>query len=512
VSTSDVSGSNSTGLITPITIDSSTGSSGSTLTNTGAGGTTQIVGLASGINTTELIQAELAQQEAPLLNLEDEVTAMNTEDTTLSSIQDQLQTVSQDALVLGEPSTYFPVQTITSSNSSLITAATTSGVGAPIGSSTVTVTNLATAAQTTYDWTPPSGSDTLTFNVGSGSTSPTLTVAAGTTATQVADQVNGDSSLGVYATVETGAGGQQQLIFSSAQTGADNTVNVSDTAGSLGGANGNAYVAQQDGTDATYYVNGVEGQSASDTVTGAIPGTTLTLLGVTGSTSTDNPITITAQAPGPNVSAIVQEVQQFVTDYNTALNAMNTDTNTAPTSEDTPSDYSPYSGSLFGDSELEGLQASMRDSMYQNYSGAGITSGYTSLTQIGISTGAATGTIQSSQVTGDLSVNTTQLTQALETDPSAVQSLLQKWSTGFQSVVNNAASPAGALSTRISGNNTLISQFSQTISSQEAMYTQEESQMEEQWAQVESTLEDLDNQKTDLSSFSAGLTSSSSSS
>jgi flagellar capping protein FliD len=125
VSTSGVS-SNISGLLSEQLIDESGGlTSGSTLTNGGAGGTLQLTGLASGINTTELIQAELAEQEAPLTNMEDEVTALGTENSALSTIQSQLQTVTGDALLLGEPSTFFPVQNITSSDSSLVSAATT---------------------------------------------------------------------------------------------------------------------------------------------------------------------------------------------------------------------------------------------------------------------------------------------------------------------------------------------------------------------------------------------------
>ncbi|HTW11264.1 MAG TPA: flagellar filament capping protein FliD, partial [Solirubrobacteraceae bacterium] len=499
------SGTSSTGLITPVTIEESGGlSSGSTLTNTGSGGTPQIVGLASGINTTELIQAELAEQEEPLENIQAEISGLTTEDNTLSTIQTSLQTVSLDAELMGEPSLFFPTQSIASSNSDLVTAATTNGVGAPIGSNTITVTALASAATTTLDYTTPQAADTLSFQVGSGTTQ-TVNIKAGETAEQLAATINGNTSLGIYATYQTTDSGQQQLVLSAAATGTGNVIvgggsgGAWDTAGGITTAtNAGGAAEQYDGTDATYYLNGTEGTSATDTVTNAIPGVTLTLLGITGSDSTDNPVTLTTGAPGPNTQAIVQQVQQFVNDYNTAMSALQTDVNTAPASENSPSSYNPYSGSLFGDDQLEELMADMRTSIYQTY-GSGST-GPNLLSQIGISTdgGQYTGTVSASSETGQLSLNTTTLTQEIESNPNGVQALLQSWSSSFQSVVNAQSSPGGAIAERISGNQDLITQFNSNLTSQEALFNQEEANMEEQWAQVESTLEDLDDQKTSL--------------
>lgn len=526
------------GLITPVSINTSGGlTGGSTLTNSGAGGRLQLTGLASGINTTELIQAELAQREMPLENMQAEVSALNTENNTLSAIQTSLQTVSFDAEMMGEPSLFFPVQNINSSDSSLITATTTNGPGAPIGSTTLTVTALASAAESVYSWTAPASADTMTIQVGTGA-SQTVSIAAGATAEQAAETINGDSSLGVYATVETGSSGATELVLSSAATGAGNLVNAVDSQSSLGAvgttevdtspetvnSNGTVTpstastwavpVSQADGTDAQYYLNGssTASYSASDTVTNAIPGVTLTLLGVTGTSPTTNPVTITADAPAPNKSAIVQAVQQFVSDYNKALDALNADINTAPASESTPSDYSPYSGSLFGDDELEQLMAEMRTSVMQDATGAGVQASLNNLTQIGITGTDMSGNVTSGGVEGHLSVNTTALAAAIQSNPNGVEALLSSFSQSFQTMINNTAGPAGALNERVQGNDSIIANLNGQLSTQEALYQQEEKNMEEQWAQVESTLADLHNQKTSLAAFAGSLGTSSSSS
>jgi flagellar hook-associated protein 2 len=516
MSTSGIS-STSSGLLSSQLINESGGlTSGSTLTNSGAGGTLQLTGLASGINTTELIQAELAEQEMPLDNMEEEVSALNTESSSLSAIQSSLQTVSDDALLLGEPSTYFPVQNINSSDPSLVTAATTDGVGAVIGSTAFTVTALASAAQTTFDYNGGSSSaaEALTLNV--GSTPETINIAAGATAQQVADSINGSSTLGVYAAYQTTSGGQEQLVLSSRNTGTGNVVSIASDPNSLLTQAGTA----QDGTDAVVNVlNTVGGStttttynSPTDTATNVIPGVALTLTGITGTSATDNPVTVTTAAPSVDTSAIVQQVQQFVSDYNTALNTIESDINTTPSTESTPSDYSPYSGSLFGDDQLENLVGDLRTSVYQSYSGTGIATGMTSLQEIGISGGAPTATASTSTVDGQLTVDTSALTSAIESNPNGVEALITQWSQGFQNIANAAASPTGAIAARITGNNATVTTLSSQLTSQEALYNQEETNMEAQWAQVETTLEDLDNQKSDLSSFSDGLTSSTSSS
>jgi flagellar hook-associated protein 2 len=512
MSTSGVSSSTS-GLISSQLIDESGGlTSGSTLTNGGAGGTLQLTGLASGINTTELIQAELAQQEQPLDNMEEEISGLNTENSTLSSVEDSLQTVSGDALILGEPSTFFPVQNISSTDSSLVTAATSDGVGAVIGSTSITVTALASASQTAFAYTAGSGTaeNTLSITTGTNGTPVTesLQVADNASADQIAEAVNGAGNLGVWATVNSSG----QLVFSSQATGTGNEVSATLTDGGGSSASLTQAGAAIDGTDAAVNVLNADGttttiNSPTDTATNVIPGVTLTLLGITGTSTTANPVTITSGAPGPDTSAIITQVQQFVTDYNNALNTIEQNTDVAPASESTPSDYSPYTGSLFGDDQLENLTSDLRTSLYQDYSGTGISTAMSSLQDIGITSGAPTATASSDTVDGDLTVDTSALTTALEQNPSGVQALMTAWSQNFQSIVNAAASPGGALEARISGNSTIVTNMTSQVTSEEAMYNQEEKNMEAQWATVESTLEDLDNQKSDLSSFTTGLTS-----
>jgi flagellar hook-associated protein 2 len=500
--------SSSTGIITGTSIDTSGGlTSGSTLTNSGSGGQLQLTGLASGINTNELIQAELAEDELPLTNMQDSITALNTENSTLSNIQGGIETASLDALDLGEPSLFFQSQTVSSSDSSLVTATATQNIGAVIGSTTLSVARLASASQATFSYAAPSGAaDTLT--IGNDQGTQTVAVTAGESNANIASDINGASDGVAYATVlSTG-----QLVISSRSTGDGSTTGTGDgnpitlsssTQGSI------AASSSQAGEDAEVYVNGstTASYSQNDTLTDAVPGVTLNLLGVT---PTNAPITITTSAPAPDTSSIVSAVQQFVTDYNTMVNGVEGAINTAPASESDSSEASAYSGSLFGDPEMENLLGNLRDSV--DTSDSTLAAGYQSLADLGISTGSSTGSASTSSTDGLLTVDTATLTAAIEANPSAVQAALASWSTQFQTTANNSGGAFGSIETRITGNSTEITNLQSQLTSQTAMYNEEESDLEEQWASVESSLETLDNQKTSLSTFSDGLTTSDSSS
>jgi flagellar hook-associated protein 2 len=506
MSTSGVSGSTNSGLITTSTVSSSGGlTSTSTLTNNGAGGQLQITGLASGINTNQLIQAELAVKELPLTNMQDTINAINTENSTLSTLQAAISTVSFDALSLGEPSLFFKSQTVASSDPSLLTATASGQYGAVIGSTTVSVAQLASASQATFSYSAPSsGTDTLT--IGNDQGSQTVTVTAGETNAQIASFINGDNNGIAYATVLSNG----NLVISSRTTGDGSSTGTGDgnpitlssaTSGAL------TAVSSQAGQDAKIFVNGssTPSYSASDTITDAVPGVKLTLNGVT---PTNAPVTITTSPPAPSTDSIVKAVQQFVQDYNSAVVSIQTAINTLPASATNSAAATPYSGSLFGDPQMESLLSSLRQAM--DATDSTLTSGYQSMQNLGISTGASTGSTNANSTDGLLTVDTAKLTAAIQANPTAVQAALQSWSTQFQTVANNAAGPFGTIASRIKGNTSEVTDLTSQLTADEEMYKNEEAALQAQWAKVEATLAQLNTQKTSLSSFSSSLSSSSS--
>ncbi len=462
---------------------------------TSSGGLLQIPGLASGLNTNAIIQAELAVQEQPIQNMQYEIQGMQTQNTQLTSIQTALQTVLTDVQGLEDPVMFAPSQTISSSNPSLVSAVSSGSGTAPIGSSTLYVTQLAAAAQRTFTFASPSSTDTITIDGAS------ITLAAGSTVSELAQAINSDSGLDVYAATTISG----QIVLSDRSTGyqSGSYIQVSDGTGALveDGALANA------GQNATFTLNGVAGSSATDTLANVLAGGTLTLNGVTG---TNTPVTITAQPPAASASSIAGSVQQFVSDYNSAIQQIESAINTAPQSETQSSSYNPNDGSLFGDVELESFIGDMRDAMVQP--GSGLPTGMAAMSDIGVTTGSSSGSINQSAVNGILTLNTGTLQSAIASNPSGVQAVLQSWATNLSSMLETEAGPGGNLQTRIDGNGTEITDLQNQYAQMQALYAARQTAMQQQWAHVEGVLSQLHSQSSSLTSFASAATTSSSSS
>ena len=460
------------------------------------GGLLQETGLASGLDTNAIIQAELSVKELPLSNMAAEIAGLKTANNQLTAIQNSLQGVSLDAQGLGDVTLFNPVQTVSSTNASLVTATSTGGIGGVIGSSTVEVDSLASAAQRTFAFTSPATADQITID------GQQINLAANASSSDLAQAINSNANLDVWASA-TSSG---QIVLSSRTTGSHGAtpwiqVSESNATPSL---TENASLAQ-DGQNATYKINGVSGSSATDTVTGAIPGVTLTLNGVTTASSL---VTVTVNPPGPDVNSIVSAVKQFITDYNSSVGGINSAINTQPTNS--PHQFNPNSGSLFGDIDLEGLLSQMRQTFYSPQSG--LPTGLAALSDIGITTGASTGAYNSSSVAGNLSLDVNKLTAAIQSNPNGVKAILQQWSQSFQTTVNNEASAGGTLGARMQGNSTLITSLNSRYSTMQEMFANQQKAMQQQWAHIEATLSSLKQQSTYLTSYMASITASSSSS
>ncbi len=491
-------------------VSSSTSSSayktGDQLSSLGSGSQLQVTGLASGLDTNAIVSALMATQQQQVTNLTNQQTGLTAMNTQLTSIQAALTTVANDAQALGNPSLFANTQTITSTDPTLVGATATSNNGAVVGGYQISVTALASASQKTYSFTSPSSADTVTID------GQQVSLAAGASADDLVNEINSNSNLSVWATVtqESSNGGPATVVFSDRQTGepAGNYIQVSDTGGALTDAGFDV-----PGTDAEYTINGGAPQySSSNTITGAslggsaqptqgqgatqtIPGVSLSLNGVTGS----NPVTVTVGSPAPSTTNIQTAVQQFVTDYNSAINLIQTQLTQAPSSSD------PTQGTLFGDSDLQQLLSTMREQMDATV--GGLTGSMSSMLDAGVSTGAASGTgaPSASAISGNLTLDATALTQALTTNGSAVKSMLQSWSISFSSLVEGEASPGGTISTRIAGDSTQINYLGTQIDNLNQANSQQQASLVQQFAQMEAALSSSQSTSSWLTSQIASL-------
>jgi flagellar hook-associated protein 2 len=481
----------SVGSSTSSAPSSSQFSTGDQLTSLGSGTPLQVTGLASGLDTNAIVNALMASQQQQVTNLTNQQSGLTAMNTQLQAIQAALTKVADDAQALGNPSLFAYTQTISSTNPTLIGATATSNNGAVVGGYQVSVTQLASACQRTFQFTSPSSADTVTID------GQQISLAAGASAQDLVNAINSNQNASVWATVTAApSGGPATVVLSDRATGAPatagNFIAASDTAGSLTEETQFA----QAGVDAEYTINGGATQySSSNTISGAavsgtpnsttnsgatqtIPGVSLSLNGVTGST----PVTVTVGSPAPSTQNIQTAVQQFITDYNSAISTIQTQLTQAPSSSD------PTQGTLFGDSDLQQLLSNMREQMDATV--GGLTGSITSMLDIGVSTGAASGSSAPSQssISGNLTLDASALTQALTSNGSAVKSMLQSWSINFSFMVDNEASPGGTIDSRVQGDDTQINYLTTQISNLNAANAAKQQQLVNEFAQMEAEL------------------------
>ncbi len=437
------------------------------VTGSTAGAPINITGLASGLNTNEIISAMMAVEREPVAHLTNQQTTLQAQQTMLRQLQGSLQQLSFGAADLSSPTLFETAQTVTSSNPSQITALSTKGAG--VGGYEVNVTQLANSAQRTFTFTSPAAADTLTID------GQEINIKAGASIQEVANAINSDSNATVYAAaLEEGT-----LVLSNRATGntGEGFIAVSDSGGALSEVAGKA----KQGKDAEYTVDGVAGTSSSDTIKNAIAGVTLSLNALT---TVSGPVTINVAAPAPSVSNITAQVESFVKLYNSTIGSIHNQLTTKPP-EHPQTNSELGTGTLFGDTDLGSLVSSMRQAIYTPVEG--LSTEMASLADIGVSTGVGSGSAVPSEgaVEGELKLNANKLSEAIQNNPVGVEEMLQKWSAGFQKIVNADAEPGGNLDTRINGDSTSIAQLSSHITSMNEMLEVRQKSLQAQFVAME---------------------------
>jgi flagellar hook-associated protein 2 len=349
----------------------------------------------------------------------------------------------------------------------------TSATGAGIGGYQVSVNQLANSAQRTFSYSSPASADTITID------GQQVSIAAGESISNVVSSINSNSNLDVYAAA-TDSG---TIVMSNRATGGlgstDNSGNdfiqVQDSGGAL---TENTALAKA-GQNAQFSVDGVSGTSSSNTVSNAIAGVSLTLSGVT---TTSGPVTVNVGTPTPSSSNIESSINAFVSQYNSVINQIQTAVSTTPSSSD------PTVGTLYGDPGLQDLLTQMRSMM--STSGSGLPSGLANMIDIGVSTGATTGSgaVSQSSLSGNLTLDTTTFESQLAANSTGVHNVLGSWAASFSNMVNNAADPGGTIDSRIQGDSSDITQLGNQISSMQSALTDKQNSLVQEFAQLEASL------------------------
>jgi flagellar hook-associated protein 2 len=437
-----------------------------------------------GIDVTAAVNAAVSAAEAPEDTWESQESTLATQTSDLNTIETAATNLDNDMKSLNSLTGSLTGFTANSSNSGVLTAS--AATGSTAGDNAVVVTSLAStasfASSAVASATTDLPAETITITPASG-TATTITTGSGVnTLTDLENAIN-SSGAGVTASIVTDASGSRLALVSNT-SGSAGGFSVSSSAGSFG------FTAGAQGLNASLSVNGISISSASNTVTGAIPGVTLNLAG-TGSVSVD---------VAPNASAASTAINQFVTDYNTLIGQLNTEfSDTAGTGQ----------GSLAQDPVVQTLQSDLLGSLdFTSTTGTGSSASVMSLAAMGITV----------NTDGTLAVNSSTLTSALQNNFSQVQNFFQGTSlngfagtldTQLQSFINPAD---GAFTVDLQSNATETSSLQTDITNfQSNIIAPLRTQLQSEFSSAEIALQQLPGQIKDVDA-ELGINTSSSSS
>jgi len=431
-------------------------------------------GKSTGIDVSSVVDELMQVEDAPETQMQQEQSSISSQITALTSLSSDLTSLANSISSLQDFDGALSQLTTGSSDSNIVSAAADNTASA--GTHTVVVSHLASTSSS-YSNYIPSGSSLAgaEIDVAFGpANDPTgqATIDIPSTATtlqEAADSIN-QGSYGVTASVVTDSVGSR-LVLTSNTSGAAGNLTVSSSATNFTTAAG---------VDAQLTVDGVPVDSGSNTVTGAIPGVTLSL----GAADPNTSVLISVE---PDATQAATAVQDFVTAYNTVVGDINSQYTL---------NSSGNEGVLAGDGMLQTLQSSLLNMISTAASGAGQ---FTSLQSLGIEM----------QDDGTLQVDTSTLSNALSNDYSDVQNFFQStsgWGQIANTEMNQLTDPVnGPIAADISGLNQTSDDLTSQIQDFQANMTQVQQQLTNEYDNLNTLLIEYPMQMQEAASQLASL-------
>jgi flagellar hook-associated protein 2 len=390
-------------------------------------------GLGSSIDFNLIRDAIITQRSRPITQMQSKVAAYNNRVEALRQFNGAIASLTSAMEVLTNRD-LGSARNATTTDAAVATAsaASTANLGSFEISVTRVATNLTQASRSYISTDLPiiaGGATSATFELrkgGAPSSDVQITIDDTTTLAGLRDQIN-SANAGVTATIVDldGSGSQQQIVLTSAETGAAGRVELVETTSTGTGTDINLRsLNPPDGDnsklDAALSINGLSITRSSNTVTDAIAGLTLNLkkvgttsIGVTQSTDLEN------------------KLRGFVTAYNTIQDIIagqyKKDSSDRPT------------GILAGDPTLRNVQQQLRTAVGALSSDNG--GSFASLADIGIT----------AKDTGHLEYDTAVLNEKLKSDPESVKALLFGLTEAQTGIFQNAHKISKNLSDSVTG-------------------------------------------------------------
>ncbi len=417
-------------------------------------------GSGNGLDVTATVDQLMQVERAPERVWQQQQKTMTAQASALRTMNSQLDTLEYSVNSLHDLSGVFGQNTASSSNQSVLTATADSTAAA--GQHTIVITQLATVASQYADALASAGSSftsgDLQFKIGSGDVQTITFDQDHSTLATAVDKIN-SSNAGVTASLLTDASGTHLVLVS----------NSSGSAGDLtiaSAPDGLAFHTGTAGQDAKLTVDGVPMVSATNDVSGAIPGVTLNLNGDTSGTS----VRLTV---GTNTTGIQNAVDHFVSAYNAIVKNIN--------SQFAYDSTNKTSGTLAGDGTVRNLQETLLGFAAFQYSESG---SITSLRSLGITM----------QDDGTLQVNDSTLANTIKNNPTDVQNFFQGTSSdGFAATLSTQlaalTSPtSGLLLVDAKGMDDSVSSLQEQIDDFEVHMTAKQQQLIDEYSRIDSML------------------------
>ncbi|MFH1754476.1 MAG: flagellar filament capping protein FliD, partial [Candidatus Latescibacterota bacterium] len=454
----------------------------------------------SGLDTDSIIESLMEIERQPVVLLEQKQYKLDYEKQALNEVNNSLLSLKTCIKSFADGLAFENV--FASQDESVATGS--ADASATQGSYELSVTRLAqrqvvASSDLATGWTVPGTGEFTITHAGTGEVF-TITLSGGETLTQVAQAINssiGDDgnqfygTMGVAQVLTDPVNGTKTLVIKTDETGAENGLSFADTVNSpmedLGITSGGVLNELQAAENAELYIDGIQIESSSNTVTDALTGVTFILHG---ETDPGEKITVSI---GLNEDDIISRISDFIEQFNTT-----TDLIADYLSEDVVDDPETVDelqyGVLRGDSDLASAKSEIRMKT-TGYIDSSL-SVFQILSQIGITSESSSGSI----VSDNIELDEEKLRAALSQDKDAVESLLEGWAEELddyleaQTKVSVAQTMAGNFYRRILNIDERIDNIDDDIADWEERLADMEERMRTEYSNMETVLAELQTQ------------------
>ncbi|HEY0192836.1 MAG TPA: flagellar filament capping protein FliD [Kofleriaceae bacterium] len=428
-------------------------------------------GLSSGIDTASIVSQLVAAERAPTTALQSQQQDINTHKSIVNSLSSSLSAFGDAVAALNTPASV-NLRTATASDSHVSVAASSSATATVHDVRVQQLARGQITASNTFASQVAGVAGTGSLQITSGTSAATINYDDTDTLASIASKIN-SANAGASASVLYD-GTSYRLMVASTQTGTAAAPQFTETASTGSGLGlsdpANVKVAAK---DAIATIDGVDVHRSTNVMSDAVDGLTFTLNSVTPAADPSTNVAVTLDQ-----TALTSKLNTLVSAYNQVNAALHVQLDYTGTKKGT--------STLFGDSTLRQLQGAMGTLMTSAY-------GSSNLGALGLSV----------DKTGGLTLDTTKLTTALASNPSAVSDLFVGG--GFASATSKLTDAYtragdGILSTKLTSMTsqftTLQGRIDQINTRADALQTQ----LNAQFTALETTMSNLKSQQSYLSS------------